>query len=64
MSNNKTEEEKNRDFITEYGELVAKHKRDFAHYPLFVPDGTGAFKVVLQSTPVDVTPKEEKFVAE
>lgn len=42
-------------FVQEYGELVAKHKVDFATYPMFVPDGNGGFKIVCQNTPVDMT---------
>lgn len=56
-------------FLSEYGELVKKHGVDFASYPVYVPDGQGAFKVVIQSTPVDTLgradqPKESPFVAE
>ncbi len=52
-------------FIKEYGELVEKHKLDFATYPVFTPDGTGGFKVVIQNTPVDTTnmPKASPFIA-
>lgn len=42
-------------FIKEYGELVAKHKVDFATYPVFTPDGNGGFRVIIQNTPVDMT---------
>lgn len=42
-------------FIKEYGELVAKHKIDFATYPVFSPDGNGGFRVIVQNTPVDMT---------
>jgi len=58
-----TEEEKKekRDlFLKEYGELVAKHQFDFATYPVFIPDGSGGFKVTIQSTPVFLTPKPEE----
>lgn len=41
-------------FIKEYGELVQKHKVDFATYPMFIPDGQGGFKIITQSTPVDI----------
>lgn len=57
----KTEEEKKaelnqrvNDFVTAYGELVTKHKIDFATYPMFVPDGNGGFKIICQNTPVDI----------
>lgn len=42
-------------FISEYEALVKKHGIDFAQYPVYVPDGNGAFKTVLQNTPVDVS---------
>jgi hypothetical protein len=47
--------EKAEAFMKEYGELVAKHGFDFAAYPVFIPDGQGGFKVVVQSTPVDMS---------
>lgn len=51
-------------FIKEYGELVAKHKMDFATYPMFTPDGEGGFKITVQNTPVDMTnqPVKSPFV--
>jgi hypothetical protein len=56
--------EKTDAFIKEYGELVEKHGIDFAHYPMFVPDGTpGGFRFVLQSTPVSVNKDKEAFIA-
>lgn len=39
-------------FVKEYGELVKKHQVDFASYPVFVPDGNGGFKVIVQNTPI------------
>lgn len=42
-------------FVDEYGELVKKHDVDFATYPVFVPDGQGGFKIVCQTTPVDMS---------
>lgn len=60
MSDNKTKAE---EFIKDYGELVAKYKMDFAHYPMFVPDSTGGFKVILQSTPVAINENKEAFIA-
>lgn len=42
-------------FLKEYGELVEKHKMDFASYPMWVPDGQGGFKTILQNSPVDVS---------
>ncbi len=46
-------------FLKDYGELVEKHQMDFATYPMFVPDGAGGFKIRIQSTPVNLPPKEE-----
>jgi hypothetical protein len=43
------------EFVKEYGELVKKHNADWATYPVFVPDGNGGFKIIIQSTPVDMT---------
>jgi len=53
-------------FLGGYKELVDKHKIDFATYPLFVPDGQGGFKVIIQNTPVDITnqPQKSPFVAQ
>ena len=42
-------------FVKEFGELVGKHKIDFALYPMYVPDGSGSFKTVVRSTPIDIT---------
>lgn len=51
-------------FIKEYGELVAKHKMDFATYPVFIPDGQGGFKIIVQNTPVNVSnqPVKSNFI--
>ncbi len=53
------------DFIKEYGELVEKHKIDFASYPTFIPNGHGGFEIIVQNVPVDITnqPKKSPFVA-
>lgn len=52
-------------FLKEYGEIVEKHKMDFAMYPVYVPDGQGGFRTVIQSTPIDTTKIAQKspFVA-
>ena len=50
-----TTEERVQDFIERYGKLVEECKVDWANYPVYVPDGQGAFKVVIQSTAVDMT---------
>lgn len=59
-------EKRKADFLSEYGELVGKHKVDFASYPVWVPDGTGGFKSIIQSTPVDIKnqPQKSPFVAQ
>lgn len=48
-------ESKINDFLSEYGELVKKHGIDFASYPVFVPDENGAFKIICQTTPIDLS---------
>lgn len=47
-------------FLADYGELVKKYDFDFASYPVLVPDGTGGFKVIIQSTPVDTSESAKK----
>lgn len=42
-------------FVKEYGELVKRYKVDFASYPVWLPDGNGGFKCVVQSTPIDIS---------
>jgi hypothetical protein len=58
-------QEKGTQFLKEYGELVEKYQMDFATYPMFIPDGEGSFKIVVQSTPVDISNQSKKspFVA-
>ena len=55
--------EKGTAFMKEYGELVEKHQVDFATYPVFIPDGQGGFKIVVQSTPIDLSKKPEPLIA-
>lgn len=52
-------------FVEAYGKLTKKFNCDFVAYPVFVPDGHGAFKVVLQQSPVDTTnqPVKSPFIA-
>jgi len=52
-------------FVEAYGKLVQEHKVDFASYPVFVPDGQGGFKIVVNNTPVDIAnqPTKSPFVA-
>lgn len=61
-----SEEAKKRieEFKEGYGKLVDKFKCDFAQYPVWIPDGAGAFKTILQNTIVDITnsPVKRSFV--
>lgn len=61
-----TEEQKAKleTFLKEYKELVDKHQCDFVAYPVFVPDGQGGFKVVVQQSPVDTSnlPQKSPFI--
>lgn len=50
-------EERVKAFLNAYQVLVNEHMIDFATYPVFVPDGNGSFKIVMQNTPVDMTGK-------
>lgn len=65
---NKTEEqvleESKAAFVKDYGDLVEKHQVDFAQYPVYVPDGQGGFRTVIQNTPVSIKnqPKKSPFV--
>lgn len=56
-------QEKGTAFLKEYGELVQKHQFDFATYPVFIPDGQGGFKIIVQSTPIPLPQKKEEFIA-
>lgn len=62
-----TEESQKRieEFITAYGKIVEEYKCDFVSFPQFVPDGAGAFKVVIHQQPVDTTnmPQKSPFEA-
>lgn len=51
-------------FLEAYGALVKEHGVDFASYPVFVPDGQGGFKVIVQNTPVDIKNQPQKSPAE
>jgi len=52
-------------FLQEYKTLVDKHQVDFANYPVYVPDGEGGFKTIIQNTPVDMStmPQKSPFIA-
>lgn len=59
-----TQEERIKKFTEEYGKLVKEYEVDYATYPVFVPDGQGGFKVVVQASPVDMMEKkDEEFIA-
>lgn len=51
-------------FLEGYKKLVEDNKIDLASYPVWMPDGNGSFKCVIQSTPVDITnqPTKSPFV--
>jgi len=54
-------------FVKEYGELVAKHRVDFIHYPLWQPDGEpGGWRMTMQIKAVDTKslPQKSPFVAQ
>lgn len=59
-------EERAKAFLTDYGELVKKHNIDIAAYPVYMPDGQGSFKTVIQQSTVDTTdqPYRSPFVPE
>lgn len=67
MNEDKAKESKERidTFVREYGELVNKHKVDFANYPLFQPNKEGKWEIVLQSQPVDISqqPVKSPFIS-
>lgn len=48
-------EQRQKEFLKRYGELVQELNIDLATYPVYIPDGQGGFKTIVQSTPVDVS---------
>lgn len=46
-------------FMEEYKQLTEKYKVDFASYPMFVPNEDSSFKVIVQSTPLDLEEVEK-----
>ena len=62
----KTADERAKEFIKEYGELVKKHNIDFATFPQWVPDGQGGFRTIVQNQPIDMLkqPVPSNFVEE
>lgn len=65
MSDTEKTETPQEAFVRKYGELVKETNFDFASYPVFIPDGNGGFKIVIQTTAIDVSnqPKKSPFVA-
>lgn len=59
-------EERIKKFFEKYGELVKELEVDMVNYPMFVPDGEGGFKIIVQSSPVDMKGRGVKspFVVE
>ncbi len=41
-------------FMESYHKLTNDWGVDFANYPVYIPDGQGGFKTVIQCTPVDL----------
>lgn len=54
MQENNESEKRIAEFLDRYGKLVEEIQVDFANYPMWVPDGTGGFKCIVQSTPIDI----------
>lgn len=52
-------QERTKNFIDRYGELVQETKIDFASFPVFEPDGQGGFKIIIRSVPMDVSSRPE-----
>ena len=60
-----TYEERAADFLKRYGELVKEFNIDIAAYPVYMPDGKGAFITTIQQSTVDTSnqPYRSPFVA-
>lgn len=61
----KGEKERGEEFVKRYGELVKEFEFDFASYPVYIPDGQGGFKTIVQTTPISTKnqPKKSPFMA-
>jgi hypothetical protein len=59
-----SDEERGKEFIARYGEMVKETGMDFASYPVYVPDGQGGFRTVIQTTPVNMKnhPQKSPFI--
>lgn len=64
MENKEEVDARVKSFMDEYKALVELHKIDIANVPTFIPDGNGAFKLIVQSYPVDIMnrPTESPFM--
>lgn len=47
-------ESRREEFLKRYKILTEELQVDFANFPMYMPDGQGSFKTVMQSTPVDL----------
>jgi hypothetical protein len=54
MQENTEAQKRTDDFLKAYNELVKKYRIDFGHQLLYVKDGTGGYKTVIQVSPVDL----------
>lgn len=61
---NEEETKKAEEFLKDYKVLVDKHQMDLANYPVFIPDGQGGFKIIVQCTPIDISkqPRPSPFM--
>jgi len=57
---NTLNEESTKAFYDEYQALVEKHQIDFINYPVYIPDGNGGFKTVIQSSPISLKDRAVK----
>jgi hypothetical protein len=66
MNDSKDAEERVELFLERYEALVKELEVDFANYPIYIPDGGGGFRTVLQSKPIDIKalPQQSNFVPE
>lgn len=58
------DERKIQKFLAEYGKLTKEHGVDFISYPVYVPDKDGGFTLRIQTQPIAVEDKTEKFIPE
>lgn len=60
------ENDRVKEFVKRYGELVDELKVDFANFPMYIPDGGGGFRTIIQSQPIDIKdqPTKSPFIPE